>query len=449
AVKLLLAPNINRRHNLELQEIAMQDKMIHLNTANTSVNSFETTETMLVGRTRSPRRGRRIAVLAACAVALAIAFPSHSFGQALVGAAASVNGQAITVPVNAAVPNATGSATAAAKIFHPPSSSYQVNGAAANATTEAPILDTIANLAQPIATNARNPIAQAPFITGTRNRITNCTVTDTVAGPNRPCRVVAGTGSFPLVNKGGNGISSDTGVVQRTVGNNNYEFATASASQRTLNNGMFRIIDNPATQVDAARGLPAPVAVAYTANHDPMAVYWNSPSNRSFTLDISQLQVNVSTTGPGAAASAFYAINAGVIDGTTDITLPEGSATPIFSLLLPFNDVDGQAPTINLAAFEIGAAGAISDSLGDVGLPNVAAGLLGDLTLVNGPIQFAVPYSLTVGVPGTSSQSVLFVDTQAFAESTAAPEPSTLMLLGSGLLGLAQIARKRRLLSRD
>ena len=74
----------------------MQDPMIHLNTANTSVNSFETTETMLMGRTRSPRRGRRIAVLAACAVALAIAFPSHSFGQALVGAAASVNGQAIT-----------------------------------------------------------------------------------------------------------------------------------------------------------------------------------------------------------------------------------------------------------------------------------------------------------------------------------------------------------------
>jgi hypothetical protein len=417
----------------------------NLEITSTNFQRIDSTNSSAAARSRCAGWHTRLMAVLGLA-AFVMAGSSHAFAQMLVGGKADVNGQTIVVPRQAAVPNATGSAVAAAKIFHPAArqqgSSYKVNGANANAQTEAPILDTIANLAVPIAQNAGNLIRQAPTIRSTMNNITNCTVPDATGGPGRPCRVVAGTGSFPLVNKGGNGIFSDTGVLQRAVGNNNYEFATATARQRTLANGNFQIIDNPVTQADAANGLPAPVAIAFTSNHDPMAVYWNSPSNRSFTLDISQLQVNVSTTAPGAAASAFYAINAGVIDGTTDITLPESSATPIFRLLLPFNDIDGLAPTINLAAFQIGAAGAISDSLGDVGLVNVANGLLGDLALVNGTIQFALPYSLTVGIPGNSSQSVLFVDTQGFAETTATPEPSTLLLLGSGLLGAGGLFRK-------
>ena len=287
----------------------MQDPMIHLNTA---VNSFEPSKTLLAGRARPGVPGRRIAMLAStCAVIFAAFFPSQTFAQMLVGEKADVNGQTIVVPRNAAVPNMTGSAVAAAKIFHPAAmqqgTSYKVNGNNANAMTEAPILDTIANLAVPIAQNAGNLVRQAPTIRSTMNNITNCTVPDATGGPGRQCRVVAGTGSFPLVNKGGNGILSDTGILQRAVGNNNYEFATAVARQRTLANGNFQIIDNPVTQADAANGMPPPVAIAFTSNHDPMAVYWNSPVNRSFTLDISQLQVNVSTTGRGAAASAFFA----------------------------------------------------------------------------------------------------------------------------------------------
>jgi hypothetical protein len=422
----------------------MQDPMIHL--TSTDVTRSDITNTNLPGHVRSriPRL-RTMLLTLGVAAGFAITSANHASAQS-VTAKADVNGRmVVNFNNNAAVGGATGSAIAAAKIFHPAAmqagSSYQVNGAAANAQTEAPILDTIASLARPIAQNAGNPVMQAANINGTRDRITTCTMPDTTGGPGRPCRVVAGTGSFPLVNKA-NGISSDTGVVQRTVNNNNYEFATATASQ-TMVNGTFRIVDNPVVQVDRRSGLPAPEAVAYTANRDPMAVYWNSSSNRSFTLDLSQMQVNVSTTGPGAAASAYYAINASVIDGTTDITLPESASTPIFSLLLPFNDVDGMAPTINLAAFQLGAAGAISDSLGDVGLINVANGLLSDLTLVNGTIQFAQPYALNIGLPGMSSQSVLFIDTQGLAEAVAAPEPSSLLLLGSGLLGLGGVLRKR------
>jgi len=424
----------------------MPDSTIHLNTVSIDVTDCNAADTDVPGHVRfgiSQLRTMLFALGLAAALATASA---HQVSAQSVTAKADVNGRmVVNFNNNAAIGGANGSAIAAAKIFHPAAmqagSSYQVNGAAANAQTEGPILDTIANLARPIAQNAGNPMRQAANINGTRNRLQNCTLPDTTGGPNVPCRVVAGTGSFPQIAKA-NGISSDTGVVQRTVGMNNYEFATATASQ-TMNNGTFRIVDNPVVQVDRRPMLPAPEAVAYTVNRDPMAVYWNSPSNRGFTLDLSQFQAQVSTSGPGSGASAYYAINASVIDGTTDITLSESSATPIFRLLLPFNDIDGLAPTINLAAFDLAAAGTISDSLGDVGLINVANGLLGDLVLVNGTIQFAQPYALNIGVPGMNSQSVLFIDTQGFAEGVAAPEPSSLLMLGSGLLGLGGILRQR------
>jgi len=93
------------------------------------------------------------------------------------------------------VSNATGSAVAAAKIFHPANgmagSSYQVNWAAAIAQTEAAILDTIADLAKPITDNAGNAVRQQPFINGTQNRFANCTLPDN-GGWARPSVPIGG-----------------------------------------------------------------------------------------------------------------------------------------------------------------------------------------------------------------------------------------------------------------
>jgi hypothetical protein len=239
-----------------------------------------------------------------------------------------------------------------------------VNGAEANAMTEEPILDAIAVLAKPIAHNA-GQFAQKPFIDGTKKRIDTCTQPHTTGGLNVPCKVVAKTGSFPLINKA-MGISSDTGTIQRRVGMNNYELASAAGSQATLANAQFRVIDNPVTQVDAQKGLPAPIAIAHATNRDPVVVEWSTSSNRSFTLHLSQTQVSLSTTGPVSAASAYFAMGAGVIEGRTDITRPESAATRILDLILPFNEIHGITPTINLAAaFDLASAGPMSDNLGD------------------------------------------------------------------------------------
>lgn len=59
-------------------------------------------------------------------------------------------------------------------------------------------------------------------------------------------------------------------------------------------------------------------------------------------------------------------------------------------------------------------------------------------------MRFATPYTITVGLPGSNPQSVLFVDQRSFAESVGASQPSTLPLLGSAMLGLGRFVRMRR-----
>ena len=413
----------------------------------------------VIGCYAKAQKHRRFARLAeALAVTLvAMACSGQAVAQpAQVGAKASVNGRTAFTVNNAAVPNANGSAVAAAKIFHPAAGAgtdFQVNGAAANARTEAPILDALANESRTVrAPNPLNYANRAAFqealtnqgsyinggqirlngqvianVPGLKNQIAGCTVPDAIPG-NPSCTTRAGTGSFPLVPKGGAGISSSASM-QRAVGANNYEFASATASQRTLANGTFQVVDNPTTEVRAAANLPAPVASAYTSNHDPMAVYWSSSSNHNITIDLSSFQMSLSTQGIQSEATGYYAVHGGVINGSSDITLPESSASPFFDLVLGFNSVNGGPPQLNGSTFQLAAVGSISDNLGNVGLGAVAIGFLGDLTLTGDTVSFATPYSLTVGVPGNQLQDVVFLDTQALTETEAAtPEPSTLLL---------------------
>jgi hypothetical protein len=182
---------------------------------------------------------------------------------------------------------------------------------------------------------------------------------------------------------------------------------------------------------------PSTRAIAFTSNRDPIGVTWDSSSNRTVTFDLSQLSMQVSTKGLGTSATGFFELDGGYIDGTQNLSLPESSATQFFSLLLPFSSIDGGSPTLLSDAFSLSAIGSITDSLGDSGLKDVASGLLGDLTPNNGTIEFAKPFSITVGLPGTDSQSLLFTHESTLAAVSVVPEPSTFVLLGVGVLGLA------------
>ena len=266
--------------------------------------------------------------------------------------------------------------------------------------TEEPILDAIAVLAKP--TQRRTVCAKA-FRQRNEEADRHWHSAHTTGRLNVPCKVVAKTGSFPLINKA-MGISSDTGTIQRPVSMNNYELASAAGSQATLANAKFRVIGNPVTQVDAQKGLPPPIAIAHANNRDP-AVEWSTSSSRSFTLHLSHTQVSLSATGPGSAATAYFAMGAGVIDGITDITRPESAATRILDLILPFNEIHSFTPTINLAAFDLASAGPMSNNLGDTGLTN----------------DDSIREALHNHGWASGKQSVLFVDQQSFADERFPP----------------------------
>jgi hypothetical protein len=93
-------------------------------------------------------------------------------------------------------------------------------------------------------------------------------------------------------------------------------------------------------------------------------------------------------------------------------------------------------------AFSLTAAGKITDSLGDSGILAVTNGLLGSLTVNDGTFGFSNPYSFTVTVPGTDSQSLLFVHDSTLAAASSVPEPSTWILLVSGC-AIVAFARRR------
>jgi hypothetical protein len=196
---------------------------------------------------------------------------------------------------------------------------------------------------------------------------------------------------------------------------------------------VWSLTDTPVARV---RG-PGTYTLAFTSNRDPIGITWNSISNRTVTYDLSQVAIEIGTKGLGTSATGFLELDGKYIDGTTNVNLPESSAIPFFSLMLPFSSINGAAPVLLTEAFSLSAAGTITDSLGDSGDKAVANGLLGDLTPNNGTFEFAQPFTSTVGLPGTDSQSLLFTYESTLAAVSVVPEPSAIVLLGVGILGLA------------
>jgi hypothetical protein len=90
-----------------------------------------------------------------------------------------------------------------------------------------------------------------------------------------------------------------------------------------------------------------------------------------------------------------------------------------------------------------------SDTLGGLpssGLGKVTSDLLGDFQPnAAGVWGFALLFTLNVTLPGSASQTVLFMTDEAFSMATGTPEPSTwtMMLLGFASLGVAGYRRAR------
>lgn len=325
-------------------------------------------------------------------------------------------------------------------------------------TAETGALQALASAARSVA-KAGGPLNRAPYINGDlkaiipipglKPQLSNCTAPDAVAGANAstPCKVVAGTGSFPLVAKAAGAPLSSSASTQQTQGpaNNpkNLEFASGSATQTINAAGKLILNSNAVTQIDASKAVPNPLAVGFGVNRDPVAISGLSSSGRDITVDLSSVTFTLASSG-AATASGVFDTTLASIDGSSDVTQSESLATPFFDLLISAESDSGGAPVVNTLASSLTASGSISDNLGNVGLAAVTAGLFGDLKpLSSDELGFAVPYMITVGLPGSSPNALLFVDSETYAGAAGVPAPGGLGTMLVGLLALAAVAARR------
>ncbi|HVC60620.1 MAG TPA: hypothetical protein VND19_09705 [Acetobacteraceae bacterium] len=409
----------------------------------------------------------RLFVFGVVCVAAALAGSRGACAQ-VVSANANVQGNVtVTIPAKAAAPAATGSTVAGAYIGDAvaptPTEIYQVNGAQVNVaapnavqTAETGALQALTSAARSVA-KAGNILNRKPYIEGApkaaipipglKPQLSNCTAPDAGANASSPCKVVADTGSFPLVAKAAGAPLSSTASTQQTTGPAippvNLELASGSATQTINAAGKLILNSNAVTQVDASKAVPKPLAVGFGVNRDPVAISGLSSTGRGITTDLSSVTFTLSSTGPATASGVFDTTLAS-IDGSSDVTQPESLATPFFDLLISAESDSGGAPVVNPYASSLTASGSISDNLGDVGLAAVTAGLFGDLTSVgSNELGFAAPYVITVGLPGTSPNALLYVDSETYAGAAALPAPGGLGTMLVGLLALAAVAARR------
>lgn len=404
--------------------------------------------------TRKPTRSYRLALAAICCVATPLAA-----GAQTVRSTGSINNNPATwQPGTGTLPaNATGSAVVAAWTNNAgtPNFVYKVgNDANANAA-ETTVLNGIVGDALAIPAFKANRVGHRAGITALRAEIASCTMVDVTgapAGSPKTCRVTAGSGNFAQANKAvGTNISSNTGNVLGMAGGNTIETAMARASQTLsmrMMNGAMVVVNTPneSTSASVERGGRA---VAFAVNRDPMPIMWSSPSLRSVTYDLSNVTLNPTSTSPDSSATTFFSTDTGFIDNTLDTTLPESSAQSLFGLLLGVSSDDGSASVFDTFSLSVPCASlptpscTVSDTLGGLpssGLGKVTSDLLGDFqSNAAGVWGFALPFTLNVTLPGSASESVLFMTDEAFSMATATPEPSTwaMMLLGFAGLGVA------------
>jgi hypothetical protein len=384
------------------------------------------------------------AVLTAFVLGGCIAPLSSAYGQPN-AASVEVNGKSAIGPIKKLnTTNATGSNAAAANVFlngksvqpvaylvNGDDASSSVNGKGANQKSEVAVLSGLAQQAA----NSRNMVNENILVRNPALQSFQQTIISSTA------ENAGSKGNFPLVAKASIG-KSDTGELAPTVKGQTVGTAKAMANQSVTNNGTQVQFGDSVTSSGMING---GVGVAFTAHHDPISVDWTSASNRSLTLDLSQVSFTVQTVGSNATAVGVLGITGSYIDNTSSLNLPESSATPLFSLTLPVISVDGGPPEVYTGALSLSASGTVTDSLGDSGLSAVTQGLISQLTVTSTEtVDFSSPYTITFGLPGSASTSVLYLDETTFALASAVPEPSSEVLLLTGIVGLACLWKRRR-----
>ncbi len=342
-----------------------------------------------------------------------------------------VNGNSQGIPAGMVNSNnANGSNVAAAAVYNGKTlaeSDQQVNSAAATNSEAA----AIAKLTASAAGNPKflgNVLVANPALQAFQKTILTGTAPD-----------AGGKGNFALVAKANIGKSMTKSLAP--TNNAGVTIATAVATANQTINGMKVTFGDSLTS--GAGGVAAGVGVAFTSHHDPFEVDWTSAGSRSLTLDLSTTSFTLSTQGSGSAAVGFLGISASINDNTTNINVPESLATPLFSLTVPVISSDGGPAQIYRGAADLTlTTGTIMDNLGNMGTTNVLNGLLGDLSISsNGTVSFLTPYMITDTIPGTATQSVVYLDQVTFGEAFV-PEPSSIVLLVTGAVGMAALRWK-------
>jgi hypothetical protein len=299
---------------------------------------------------------------------------------------------------------------------------------------------------------------QLPFVAATKQRL--AAEAAFAAGALQAFKPVlpqppATVGDFTRIFKG----VLDTGTVtaKDIAVDNGEEIAEARATQNAIKspNSIITTDTEVGGSIVASAMLPNPQAASYAVNIDPSAVDWTSLSARTVQLDLTGLQLQASTTGP-AEAVATDIFTGAFRNGTTDITMPEVGATHLFSLSLGVFDY-GDTPATALTSLSYLGGNpnnlTVNDSEGGNGLAAVAADLAasfiagpnGTYTIANF-IDPSEDYTITMTVPGSVPNSVLYFDEVASTAAAAVPEPTTVVLLGT-VLPLVRRLRHRRSVS--
>jgi hypothetical protein len=255
--------------------------------------------------------------------------------------------------------------------------------------------------------------------------------------------------AFPELPKIAAGVFLETGLAA-TSNPLVAESATGTAKQTLQVGAPQRLVkyeQDGSADIDK-RGAVFPGAIGFGVNRDPLVVEWETPTPE-FTLTLRDLVTDPSNpldlsltaqaTGGGVAV-ALYIFGVSFVNFDDPSELPsdlaslEDGATELFEFSILLQG-DGTGTGLDFG-LELLPGATITDSLLNTTRDTVLSGLDDATDVIDGEFSFNRDYSLTVSLPGSPTNSVLFIRDFGAAAAAAVPEPSTLALVVMGLIGI-------------